>query len=205
MEGAENQATGEPVNQQEGEADVTEQAAALALPGDDLTLRLQDAGQGAQPLRLLKCGHVFHVSPTLDCCRSGTDDLTSTDVSRKRASIRGCSMYRAAVQYVSDPFANRQIRQAQNRKRALRAGGGSEEAGGEDPRDRWTNYQLNGFTLWCACYSVGLVFTWCLLCTMYNMCKYDLIPPTCSRATLIIGGICGSKCQGVTFLGSLQR
>lgn len=63
---AENQATGEPVTQQEGEADVTEQTAALALPGDDLTLRLQDAGQGAQPLRLLKCGHVFHVSLTLD-------------------------------------------------------------------------------------------------------------------------------------------
>ena len=106
-EEAENQATGEPVIQQEGEADVTEQTAALALPGDDLTLRLQDAGQGAQPLRLLKCGHVFHVSPTLDCGGFGTDDLTSTVISRKRASIRGCSMYRAVVQYVSDLFASR--------------------------------------------------------------------------------------------------
>ncbi|KAH9083527.1 hypothetical protein EDB83DRAFT_2502548 [Lactarius deliciosus] len=35
--------------------DVTEQTTAN---GDNL--RLQDAGQGAQPLRLLKCGHVFH-------------------------------------------------------------------------------------------------------------------------------------------------
>jgi hypothetical protein len=25
-------------------------------------LRLEDAGEGAQPLRLLRCGHVFHVS-----------------------------------------------------------------------------------------------------------------------------------------------
>ena len=25
-------------------------------------LRLEDAGEGAQPLRLLPCGHVFHVS-----------------------------------------------------------------------------------------------------------------------------------------------
>lgn len=35
--------------------DVTEQT---TTNGDNL--RLQDAGQGAQPLRLLKCGHVFH-------------------------------------------------------------------------------------------------------------------------------------------------
>jgi len=59
-EATENQATGDPVAQREGEADVTEQTAALALPGEDLSLRLQDAGQGPQPLRLLKCGHVFH-------------------------------------------------------------------------------------------------------------------------------------------------
>ncbi len=41
--------------------DVTEQTTApVSLNGDNL--RLQDAGEGAQPLRLLKCGHVFHVS-----------------------------------------------------------------------------------------------------------------------------------------------
>jgi len=61
---AENQATDAPGTRQEGEGegDITEQATAPASPsGDgDLTLRLQDAGQGAQPLRLLKCGHVFH-------------------------------------------------------------------------------------------------------------------------------------------------
>ena len=58
----ENPSTGEPVAQQEDTASVTGQT---ALPGDDLSLRLQDAGQGAQPLRLLKCGHVFHVSTIL--------------------------------------------------------------------------------------------------------------------------------------------
>ena len=52
----------------EGEGDITEQAASPTTPTTptsptgDLALRLQDAGQGAQPLRLLKCGHVFHVS-----------------------------------------------------------------------------------------------------------------------------------------------
>ncbi|KAI0305593.1 hypothetical protein B0F90DRAFT_1808815 [Multifurca ochricompacta] len=41
--------------------DVAEQTPpAPVLPSDDIPLRLQDAGQGAQPLRLLKCGHVFH-------------------------------------------------------------------------------------------------------------------------------------------------
>ena len=50
----------------EREGDITEQAATPATPTTptsptgDLALRLQDAGQGAQPLRLLKCGHVFH-------------------------------------------------------------------------------------------------------------------------------------------------
>jgi len=56
-ETTENQSTGEPVAQQEESTNVTGH---IALPGDDLSLRLQDAGQGAQPLRLLKCGHVFH-------------------------------------------------------------------------------------------------------------------------------------------------
>jgi hypothetical protein len=136
-EEAENHPISEPGAQQEGEADVTEQAAVLVLPGDDLTLRLQDAGQGAQPLRLLKCGHVFHVSPMLECGGCGADDLILLPSTRKRASIRGCSMYRAVVQYASDLFVSRWIQQAQNRMRARRAGDGSEEAGGEDPRDRW--------------------------------------------------------------------
>ena len=48
--------------------EVTELTTTTATPplspsGDNShNLRLQDAGQGAQPLRLLKCGHVFHVS-----------------------------------------------------------------------------------------------------------------------------------------------
>jgi hypothetical protein len=51
---------GENEEEVEEEGDVTEQATSpYSLNGDNL--RLQDAGQGAQPLRLLKCGHVFHV------------------------------------------------------------------------------------------------------------------------------------------------
>lgn len=61
---AENQAPNMPGALQEGEGDITEQAAAPASPSSDLALRLQDAGEGSQPLRLLKCGHVFHVSPS---------------------------------------------------------------------------------------------------------------------------------------------
>ena len=34
------------------------------LDEDEAKLRLTDAGVGAQPLRLLTCGHVFHVSPS---------------------------------------------------------------------------------------------------------------------------------------------
>lgn len=34
------------------------------------TMRLEDAGDGAQPLRLLACGHVFHVRRLLFSCRS---------------------------------------------------------------------------------------------------------------------------------------
>ena len=55
----ENQATEVPETRQEGEGedegDITEQAATPttpASPAGDLTLRLQDSGQGAQPLRL---------------------------------------------------------------------------------------------------------------------------------------------------------
>jgi hypothetical protein len=64
----ENQATEAPETRQEGgpEGDITEQAATPASPTGE-SLRLQDAGEGAQPLRLLKCGHVFHVSPSLPC------------------------------------------------------------------------------------------------------------------------------------------
>ena len=62
----ENQGTIDvPETRQEGEGEITEQATAPASPSGDLALRLQDAGQGSQPLRLLKCGHVFHVSPSL--------------------------------------------------------------------------------------------------------------------------------------------
>lgn len=72
----ESQATEVPETRQEGEGeregDITEQAATLPTPVSptltgDLALRLQDAGEGAQPLRLLKCGHVFHVSSSLPC------------------------------------------------------------------------------------------------------------------------------------------
>jgi hypothetical protein len=64
-DGEEGQETNEPGAEQEPEGDVTEQTAAPPSPSGDLALQLQDAGQGAQPFRLLKCGHVFHVSPSL--------------------------------------------------------------------------------------------------------------------------------------------
>jgi hypothetical protein len=81
----ENQATEAPETREgegEREGDITEQAATPATPATpasptgDLALRLQDAGQGAQPLRLLKCGHVFHVSSlsSLPACVSNTND-----------------------------------------------------------------------------------------------------------------------------------
>jgi hypothetical protein len=82
----EDQATEAPETRQEGEGegegDITEQAATPAIPTipasptGDLALRLQDAGQGAQPLRLLKCGHVFHVSSksSLPACVCNTND-----------------------------------------------------------------------------------------------------------------------------------
>jgi hypothetical protein len=59
-ETAENQAADVPGTREEGEADITEQAPPPVSPSSDMALRLQDAGEGAQPLRLLKCGHVFH-------------------------------------------------------------------------------------------------------------------------------------------------
>jgi hypothetical protein len=40
---------------------VVEVAARLPASGGDGELHLEDAGEGVQPLRLLACGHVFHV------------------------------------------------------------------------------------------------------------------------------------------------
>ncbi len=48
-----------------GRVQVEANAAIQEVPvGGENTLRLVDAGDGPQPLRLLPCGHVFHVS---DC------------------------------------------------------------------------------------------------------------------------------------------
>jgi hypothetical protein len=58
---AENDAIGGPGPPEE-EGDVTDQASMPLSPSGNTPLRLQDAGEGAQPLRLLNCGHVFHVS-----------------------------------------------------------------------------------------------------------------------------------------------
>jgi hypothetical protein len=85
IEVAENQATtDEPETRQEGEGDgdITEQATAPASPNGDLALRLQGAGHGAQPLRLLKCGHVFHVSPVPPPCL-----LTPNDCCLKKTCV----------------------------------------------------------------------------------------------------------------------
>lgn len=72
-ETAENQVVDVPGTREEGEGDITEQAAPPASPtspSSGMALRLRDAGEGAQPLRLLKCGHVFHVSPPLSLYRA---------------------------------------------------------------------------------------------------------------------------------------
>ena len=199
VEMAENQSTGEPVAQQEDTANVTGQ---MALLGDDLSLRLQDAGQGAQPLRLLKCGHVFHVSTIVSCGRSGDDDLELSY--RKRAWTHGCSMYQVAVRYVSDLFASSQTRRAWSRRRVQRAGGGSEEVGGEDPRDR----VLTGLG-WRSCVLYFLDSNHRLSAlqnVQYSMGKYEIaIPPTCSHITS--NGLLNYRCQlqvmgqGATFQG----
>ncbi|KAI0256101.1 hypothetical protein BJV78DRAFT_1169213 [Lactifluus subvellereus] len=56
--GAEDEAIGGVGTPEEG--DVTEQTSTPVSPSGAAPLRLQDAGEGAQPLRLLNCGHVFH-------------------------------------------------------------------------------------------------------------------------------------------------
>jgi hypothetical protein len=72
-------------------------------------------------------------------------------------------MYRAVVQYASDLFVNRWIQQAQSRMRARRAGGGSEEAGGEGPQIIEWVYIMGVLVILKDLVSLGL------LCTMYNM------------------------------------
>lgn len=153
----ENQTTEVPETQQEGEGegegDITEQAATPATPDTlatpatpstpitptspigDLALRLQDAGEGAQPLRLLKCGHVFHVSHflPLPICVSNSNELFfSKKNKRKRVWTRGYSMCRDGVQCASVLCVSRQMRQVQSKALDQNEGGGSEEADGED-------------------------------------------------------------------------
>lgn len=96
----EDQMTEAPETQLEGEddgeRDITEQVATPATPTTpvsptgDLALRLQDAGQGAQPLRLLKCGHVFHVSSlsTLPTCISNANGSLSKENVRRPVVAR---------------------------------------------------------------------------------------------------------------------
>jgi hypothetical protein len=64
-------------------------------------LKLEDAGAGVQPLRLLECGHVFHVSLRtfiLTQYASKPDDDT-----RKHAWTRGWWRYLAVVLFASGP------------------------------------------------------------------------------------------------------
>lgn len=49
---------------------------------EDDQLRLTDAGEGAQPLRLLRCGHVFHVGTLTSLFASCTDQWFSENLSR---------------------------------------------------------------------------------------------------------------------------
>lgn len=63
--------------------------------------RLEDAGVGPQPLRLLACGHVFHVGPVSSYPTSFVK-LTCRRLGRKHASIHGLPMYPADVRCASD-------------------------------------------------------------------------------------------------------
>jgi len=44
---------------------IAAEAQAIAEEGRNDSLKLENAGEGAQPLRLLTCGHVFHVGLTV--------------------------------------------------------------------------------------------------------------------------------------------
>ena len=52
-------------NLEKGEKDKDAETKGTGVPQQPEELRLEDAGEGPQPLRLLACGHVFHVSETL--------------------------------------------------------------------------------------------------------------------------------------------
>jgi hypothetical protein len=65
--------------------------------------RLEDAGEGPQPLRLLSCGHVFHVSAFSSLLGLSSNHLL---LSRKRASILGWWMSLAGVLSVRDPSSS---------------------------------------------------------------------------------------------------
>lgn len=64
--------------------------------------KLEDAGEGPQPLRLLTCGHVFHVSALSNFIRY-SDHLR---LSRKHASTLGLWMSRAGVLSVREPLSS---------------------------------------------------------------------------------------------------
>lgn len=63
-------------------------------------LHLEDAGEGAQPLRLLPCGHVFHVRSQI---LSYTIDfhIIFFKINRKRALILGLLMCQVVVPHAS--------------------------------------------------------------------------------------------------------
>ncbi|KAF5393329.1 hypothetical protein D9757_000585 [Collybiopsis confluens] len=74
-----------PVEPKPKEGDAASQAVEVISEeerGDNL-LRLADAGEGAQPLRLLTCGHVFHVRFPFSFHRCHSLTLTSFGVCRK--------------------------------------------------------------------------------------------------------------------------
>lgn len=64
-------------------------------------LHLEDAGEGAQPLRLLPCGHAFHVS-ILFCVFDRM--FQRFCVTRKHVLILGLLTSRVVVLHVNDPL-----------------------------------------------------------------------------------------------------
>ena len=81
----------------------------IEVPRSSDPLKLEDAGEGAQPLRLLACGHVFHVCYTYLPVYHPTHGLFS-----KHVWILGLLMYLGAAQYVNGRWKYQNLLQRRN-------------------------------------------------------------------------------------------
>ena len=81
----------------------------IEVPRNSDPLKLEDAGEGAQPLRLLACGHVFHVCYTYSLVYRHTHGTFS-----KHVWILGLLMYLDAAQYVNGRWKYQNLLQRRN-------------------------------------------------------------------------------------------